>query len=492
MKPFGPWLPDLPSYRAGGLQVARNVVPQTDLSYGPFPSLVDQTPALAAACRGLGAARDSSSNVKVFAGTAATLNRLDPVEGAGDQPWDDGKFWDDSSGWEEELLLSLGWVNVSQGGGYGIAASERWSFLVFGDRLIAGGTLASAIQSYDMTGVGLFADLGVTVPRSRYLALISGRLMLANTWDAVNGNKPRRLWWSARNNPTSFPTPGTIAAAEVESDFQDMEGGGDLTGVLPSIGGADGAVFGESRIWTVNDIGPPAFFQIDAKEQGRGVSVPGSLVQVGSVAFYWSRDGIFIFDGAASQPIGADKVNDFLLTDFDEGRKELVWSAQDLRRNLVLWAYPTGSAGASADRLLVYNWKTGNYTFVDMTVQVLGPLETRGYTLEEMDAFGTVDTLPFSFDDPSLKGGYQYLSAVTSANNVASFTGAALEAEVETADIPFPGGGRAFFRGARVYADATGMQARLRYRSSLDDALTDKTWRNISPDEMLCSPLARG
>lgn len=484
MQLFGPWLPDLPAYRAAGLLTARNVVPQTDLSYGPFASPVSLTPALGAPCRGLTSARDAASNVSVFAGTTNALYRLDPTEAPFDQTWSDGTLWSDDTGWLETVLSGNEWTNVSKTGGYGLGDDERWQFVLFGDRLIAGGTIASAIQSYDTTTVDVFADLGADLPRGKYIAVIAGRLMLANTWDATNGGKPRRLWWSARNNPASFPDPGTISAIEVESDFQDLEGGGNLMGVLPSIGGADGVVFGESRIWTLNDIGPPAFFQIDAKEQGRGVSVPGSIVQVGSVAFYWSRDGIFLFDGAVSQPIGADKVNDHLLNDFDESKSRLVWGAQDLRRNLVLWAYPTGSAGTTADRVLLYNWKTGNFAFADLVVQALAPLETRGYTLEELDAFGTLDALPFTLDDPALKGGYQYLATATSTNELASFTGTPLEAELETADVPFPGGGRAFFRGVRLYADATGIQARLKYRDGLDEELIDKTWRDVSADYM--------
>lgn len=482
MQLFGPWLPDLPSYRAAGLQTARNVVPQTDMSYGPFADLVEQTPALDAPCVGLLSARNSAGSVAVFAGTGNGLFRLDPQETDGIEAWSDGTYWTDATGWLTELLSGNDWTNISKAGGYGLAENERWTFLPFGMRLIAGGSLASAIQSYDMTSVAEFADLGSGLPRGLYMAVVAGRLMLANTWDAVNGNQRRRVWWSARNNPASFPTPGTIDAAEVESDYQDLEGGGDLMGILPSVGGADAAVFGERRIWTMNDIGPPAFFQIDAKEQGMGASVPGSIVGVGNVAFYWSRDGIFLFDGASSKPVGADKVNQFLLDDFEETKRSLVWAAQDLRRNLVLWAYPTGANETAADRLLVYNWKTGNFSFVELGVQVLSPVETRGYTLEELDAFGNMDTLPFSLDANELKGGYQYLAAVTTGNRVASFSGSPLEAEVETADIPFPGGNRAFYRGARVYTDAAGVQARLRYRDSLSDSLEDKSWRTASAD----------
>lgn len=485
MQAFGPWLPDLPAYRDFGLLKARNVVPQTDLSYGPFASPVEQTPALTAFCRGLSSARTASGAAAMFAGTATSLYRLDPGTISSSETWSDGTLFSDATGWASTIMSGADWTDVSKIGGYGLDDSERWKFLTFGVDLIAGGSLAFDLQSYDMTTVGEFDDLGSNLPRGKYLAIVADRLMLAHTWDVSGGTKSRRIWWSARGNPASFPTPGTISAAEVESDYQDLEGGGDLMGILPSIGGADASVFGESRIWTLYDIGPPAFFQIDAKEQGRGASVPGSIVQVGNVAFYWSREGVFVFDGASSTPIGGDKVNNYLLGDFDESKKRLVWAAQDLRRNLVMWAYPSGANQSVADKMLVYNWKTGNFSFVELNVQALHAVETRGLTLEELDAYGTLETLPFSLDDPSLKGGYQYLAAVTSNAKVASFTGAPLEAEVETADIPFPRGGRAFYRGARIYTDANGIMGRLIYRNDLSEEPDEKAWRAAAADYMI-------
>jgi hypothetical protein len=76
MLPFSDYRPDLSAYQAGGSsQLIQNVVPRGD-GYGPFPGLNAYTQALPAPCRGFFYARKTDGSIAVFAGTATDLYLL--------------------------------------------------------------------------------------------------------------------------------------------------------------------------------------------------------------------------------------------------------------------------------------------------------------------------------------------------------------------------------------------------------------------------------
>jgi len=68
--------PDQPDYNNDGSAVMLNVIPVTNKSYGPFPSLAVYSGALTARCQGAISELDTSGNVFNFAGDATKLYRL--------------------------------------------------------------------------------------------------------------------------------------------------------------------------------------------------------------------------------------------------------------------------------------------------------------------------------------------------------------------------------------------------------------------------------
>jgi hypothetical protein len=73
---FGEWAPDLVDLDTGESPTILNVVPQAD-GYGPFKTLQGFTQALAGPCRGYFFARNADGSITIFAATATDLYQLD-------------------------------------------------------------------------------------------------------------------------------------------------------------------------------------------------------------------------------------------------------------------------------------------------------------------------------------------------------------------------------------------------------------------------------
>lgn len=303
MTPFGPWLPDQPEYRdQPSLSEALNVFPRPDGSYGPICSLSAVSGALPSRALAVASARALTGDRLTFAATAEHLWRQ---SGAGE------------------------WLQVSRSGGYSleIGAFERPEFTQYGEYLIAAMGLGDPLQYFNVESGSQFAD--ITGPRALHAAVIRDHLMLANTWDASQGERPDQVWFSAIGNPLSFPAPGGDTAQSVQSDRQVLPDAGHLQGIVPGIGGRDGAIFGEHRIWTTQYVGAPIFFRFDPIEGARGCWAGGSIVPVGPVAYYLATDGFYVCNGAESIPIGRGRIDEWFLRDLDGAFRQYIYGAWD-------------------------------------------------------------------------------------------------------------------------------------------------------------------
>jgi hypothetical protein len=119
--PVAEYTPDQPDFLNPGSGYVRNCLPRTAQSYGPMPSLAVYSNALAARCQGGTAFQDGAGNVNAFAGDATKLYRL--VGG------------------------TTSWADVSKAGGYATAADQRWSSILFGNRVLMT-NYADPIQSF--------------------------------------------------------------------------------------------------------------------------------------------------------------------------------------------------------------------------------------------------------------------------------------------------------------------------------------------------------
>lgn len=427
------WRPDLPPAGSGYSTTVLNVLPRTPTTYGPFPNFATYaTSPLPLRCQGAVSVLDSGDNVITFAGTASNLYEM--------------------------TVAGPTFSNVSKSvDAYNCDPDEIWSYALFGDNIIAT-NISDPIQSFVAGTSTAFADLSSDAPKARYVAVVKGWLFAANTADPIDGAVPWRVWWSAYQDPTSWPTPGSSAAAAAQSDFNDIVGqGGWIQGIVGNLGTADAAIFFEHAVWRVVYSGPPAIFTFSPAEGVRGTPAPGSIAQLGAFVYYLGEDGFYVFDGTNSTPIGADKVDRTFLADLDPNYVFRMTSAVDPINKMILWSYAgSGNSQGNPNRIIVYNWFTQSWAIANIEQEMIFRSLTFGYSLDGLDTVSTnLDALPFSLDSRAWTGGALQLSGFNTSHSLGYFSGAALAPTVDTEEIqPFVGL-RTFCRNARPIIDGS-------------------------------------
>lgn len=425
------WRPDLPSAGSGYSINVLNVLPRTATTYGPFPGFMGYATApLPLRVQGAVAVLDSADNVSTFAATATDLYQM--------------------------TVAGPTFSNVSKSSGaYNCGSDENWDFALFGDNVIAT-NIGDPIQSFVLGTSSAFADLSSDAPKARYVAVVKGWLFAANTDDPTDGPVPWRVWWSAYQDPTNWPTPGTSAAAAAQSDFNDIVGqGGWIQGMVGNLGTADAAIFFEHAVWRVVYSGPPTVFTFSPAEGVRGTPAPGSIAQLGAFVYYLGEDGFYVFDGTNSTPIGADKVDRTFFADLDPNYVFRMTSAVDPVNKMIMWSYAgSGNNQGNPNRIIIYNWFTQTWAIANVDMEFIFRSLTFGYSLDGLDAVSTnLDALPFSLDSRAWTGGALIMSGFDTTNTLGYFSGASLAPTVDTEEIqPFIGQ-RSFVRNARPLVD---------------------------------------
>lgn len=471
--PFGEWTPDHASFHHADMPraaEARGVYASTEHSYAPFPSFETvSTNALTARCQGASSGKDRSGNVMAFAGDTTRLYKRT------------GQTWAD---------VSKGATTYTA-----IGDEETWNFVQIGDRMVAL-SLTNYPQLFTMSSSSAFDDLGTTtyLPKARYGAQVGDWLVLGNLNDVSGGGlglAPNRVWWSEKGNCTSWPQPASSAAAAAQSGYSSEFAGGWVRGVVGAVGGAAGAVFCEDAIHRVNIAGPPAVFDFDWIEGARGVWVPSSIHNYGRGVVYLAEDGWYVFDGSASIPIGTRRVDKWFLDQLDNENLHRISVSGDPERKLVVISFPgDGSVGGVPNKLLLWNWEANRWSHADADVEVIFHDHTAGYTLEDLDAFGNMDTLPYSLDSRAWTGGLSQIGGFYTDHKSGTFSGAAQATSLTTQE--FDGVGRRIFvSGFRPIVDGGTITAGLEYREDQDDAYTSTSL--VSPGvDGICRIRAEG
>lgn len=449
---FPEYLPDLPDLNNPGTTVANNVVPSGD-SYEEFNEFTETiATALAEYPRGAILIRDpgtgQSSN---FAGTRTKLYK------ATSSTWDD----------------------VSQAGGYNLGTDSQWSFTQFGNLVIAV-CIEEDMQSFNLSSSLLFSDLSadVTRPNARYVATVRDFVMVGNTEDSVDGNKPHRVRWSAINDATSW-----TVSATTQADFQDLDAQfGWITGI---VGGDYAVIFQERAITRIDYIGSPAVFQFNTVEHNQGTILPKSIIRVGTLIYYIGIDGFYVFDGSRSVSIGANKVDKFFLQDFDSTYPNRVSAAVDYTRQLVFWSYPgPGNNGGTPNRMLIYNYSpnaTKRWSTADAVADLLFNAYSLGFTLEQLDVpfDSNIDkpNMP-SLDSRVWTGQNLLFGGFNGDHKFGTFQGDAADATIETSEYELSDGQRTDLFLFRPIIDGTPttVTAQVGYRDLQSTAVT---WSSV-------------
>tara|TARA_S200002703_G_scaffold64766_2_gene56018 strand:- start:146 stop:1600 length:1455 start_codon:yes stop_codon:yes gene_type:complete len=389
---FAPDDPDLGTNNAIG---AVNVIPRSK-SFGPLPSLGAFSDALAAAPRGLVSfAKDGT--YYVFAGTATKLYKLNLSDGT----------------WED--------VTRTTGGDYAVAAGDNWSFLLFGDLLVAmNGT--DAAQKYDITSSTDFEALGGTPPTAKFQAAVRQFIVTGNLSSETN-----KIQWSEQGDAEGWTVGDNL------SDFQILDAGGEVVGIT---GGDYGVVFQRNRINRMDFVGSALIFSISPVVEDRGCMASGSIVRLDNLTYFLSDDGFYAFNGASAVPISPERVTRFFFSDLDQNNLDEISAAVDPLNTLVVWSYPGSGNTGGANKLLIYNWAIDKWSYAETSAQFLASAYSGAYDLEDLDNINTnLDLIPYSLDSRVWQEGALVLSGFDENNKYGGFVGSNLEAKVTTAEF---------------------------------------------------------
>jgi len=524
--------PDMPDFNNPGSSNILNAVPRAAsadgsiTSYGPLMRLTSYGGGLNLPCQGAAAYLDSSDNVNIFAGDAEDLyqytsNNLNPtVVSNGTHPYNCSStgMWrfalfggrvlatDYESPIQSFVLNSSttftplangGITSLTLVGGsgytngtYALTVSNAGNGSGFAGTVTVS---AGAISSFTITATGKFYPQTATIaiptgagsgtlgsitpsiqtiaPNAMYFAIISNFLMCVNTNDPVYGPQPQCAWWSADNDPTNWPVVGTANAATYQSSFNNLYGeGGQCQGVVGNLGTANGAIFMEHAVWAVNYVGPPDVFYFSPCEGTRGCPAPGSIVQLGSYAFYLGEDGFYRFDGTNSFPIGVNRVDKTFFAQANPSYLGRMSSAVDPVNRMIWWAYCTNSAqNGIPNAMLGYSPILDKWTQVsdDTTpgnsfVECLFRAYTFGKTLDTAGS-NSIDSAAanlFPMDSLVWTGGTLLFGGFTTTadgntnHSLGYFNGTNYAATMETPEREFNPNGRMNIDNVRPLSDA--------------------------------------
>jgi hypothetical protein len=402
--PVGQWLPDQPEFGNAGCIRAFNVLPGAD-TYQPMPTLTLKATGSTGQINGSINARDQANNNYTYCG--------------------------DTSAIYVQAGVSLN-AATKISSTYAVANGDAWEFIQWGQTVIASnGT--DPMQQISL-GAANFVDLSGGPPKARHIAVINNFVVAGNISDS--STQVQRVRWCGINNVNAWSQDATTLA-----DLQDLPGEGGW--VQKIVGGEQGGfIFQERKIWAMNFVGSPLIFQFNPVHQNIGAYAAQGVASYENVIFFLSASGFYQFDGTNLKPIGQGRVDETFLADLDSSNVANVRAAIWPEKKVVAWAYPgSGNNQGRCNRIMIYSWQYDRWSRLSVPSQFdsgaithLALTSTPGVTLEGLDTYGTLETLPFSMDDRSWTGGALIFSAF-SGGSLYYFTGLAMAADVETSEM---------------------------------------------------------
>lgn len=395
---FKDWLPDQPGI-TGVVKEALNVVPQA-VGYGPLRSIANYSQDASETLNNIVAGRNpATGTTEVFAGGATKLFKLDSSD------------------------LSLD--DVSKSGGYTTPSEQKWRFTQFGDVLIAANA-DEKLQGWTLGTSTAWADLSADAPTARYLTVVRDFVVAGYT----SATDSQKVQWSGINDETQWTQSATN-----QSDYQVIPDGGAVQGIT---GGEFGLVLMEKSIYRMSYVGTPAIFQFDNISRNLGCFEPNSIVQYQGITYFLGDDGFYACDGTQVIPIGAEKIDRYFFSDVDEAYLYKMSATVDPIKNLIVWAYPSSGANDVVDSLIIYNFELKKWSHATTTASFVAQSATPAYTLESLDAFGTLDTIGSSLDSRVWVGGKSQFVGGSGAK-IVTFSGANMTGTITSGDLEVPG-----------------------------------------------------
>jgi hypothetical protein len=436
---FSDWTPDDADLGSSGAVVVKNALPGRT-GYKPFSSLSVITDAVLSRPLGAIEAFDIDDDSYQYVGIASKIYELDN---------------------------NLSWTDVTNSGGaYTTAAGEAWEFVRWENKVL-GVNFTDNPQQITMGGAN-FTDLS-TDYRARHIAVVRDFVVVGNTYDSSDGNRPNRVRWSGIGDETTW----TVSASTL-ADFRDLPTGGPIQKIL---GGEVGIIVSQRGVSRMTFIGAPVVFQIDEVLPEIGAICPGCVTQLGDNVYFISEQGFveLVGGGTGVNYIGAGKVDQFFFGDIDPEFLSRMSCVADPTGNRIIWAYPgADSIGGRPNKLIIYDRTFLKWSLIEEEVELL--LRSKGIplTLDELDSIGytNIDTMDVSLDSAMFKQSASQLSAFDEEFKLGFFRGLYKTATIETSESEIFPGNNAQVNAFRPLVDLGTVTAQVGRRDRLSDPVT--------------------
>lgn len=388
--PLPRFRPDQSRFSPEASSVIQNCKPTKD-GWGPLKTLTGLGTALPTAPRGAIAVKSDAGTWQIFAGTATNLYRISTVNYA---PAEISRTTD----------------------AYSLGDGEFWTFFKFGNYLIATAEGSDYPQFVDLATSNDFANLTNATFEAR-TGWVAGDFVV---FAQIDGDK-RKLKWSGVNDMT-FWTVGQRG-----SDEQVLPDGGDIMAGIPQA--LNALIIQETAIrQMLFDPSSGAVFRFITVDPERGAFAPRSIVNIGPSDFvYLAKDGFY--RGVDAKPIGAERVDRWFFATCAADKYDLISGVADPFEKVIWWRFEDEGG---TNYLLGYDWQLDEWMYSTNDATELLSAATTGYSLEDLDAFGNLETLPYSLDSRFWKGGVPGFAGFTSDFKFGFFDGTNLEAIITT------------------------------------------------------------
>lgn len=295
--------------------------------------------------------------------------------------------------------MSATGVFTSIGSGYNCPAGDRWGACQFGSHAIFTNKNDGMLQ-YNIESGGAVTAIP-NAPKARGIRAIFDVLMAT---DCDGDNKLMRN--------SDFDYTNWITGV---SGYQPMPDGLELMGV-EEIAEGTAIVFQRDRVRILNRVADQSLYVIQLLAANVGAVTPWCIVNAAGAAFFVDTNGFKSVSSSGIQRIGDGKVDRTHVANRTQAFINGFAGAFDPVREAVVWGMsPIGTSSITSD-VMRYYIRIGEFLPELGSSGQFGFIMTSaspGYTMEDLDAFGNMDTITISLDDRFWYGGELQLGSIS-------------------------------------------------------------------------------
>mgnify|MGYP001618929874 CR=1 FL=1 len=395
MIPFLGFLPDVDEHTQGVITDCTMLLP-TLRGYKGAPSVIVETPALAAACRGATYVVKLDNTTRLFAGAQTKLYEY----------------------------VSSAWSDVSRVGDYTGSSDSAWRFAQFGDVTIAANKIDAMQKS---VSTGAFSDLA-GAPKALVVETVGGFVMVANYNDGTD--TPDGIYWCAFEDYTDW----TASVATQAGKLRKYDTPGEFR-ALKRLGQYVVAYKEGSMYLGVNN-GPPTLWGFQLISGEIGTYTQEAVVSIETAHFYIGTNDIYMFDGSRPLSIG-DGVREWFFTDFSVDFAYKIRGAHDKRNSLVYWYYPSVASTGNLDSCIVFNYKSRKWGRANRSIEVCLEYLTGAMTYADFQTkYPTYDVIPsVDYGSPFWNAATPNMAVFDATHVLGTLTGASLTSSLTSGAI---------------------------------------------------------